>query len=69
MQDERSTKREQITSSLTANITMREKIEPKPMVRKRPKYESDRNAPKTGAKFVAAVQRKIMFVPLATPIL
>ena len=48
---------------------MREKIEPKPMVRKPPKYESDRNAPKIGAKFVATVQGKIMFVPLATPIL
>lgn len=29
------------------------------MVRNRPKYESERNAPKTGAKLEAAVQREI----------
>lgn len=50
-------------------ITRSEKREPKPIVRKRPKYESERNAPKIGAKFEAADQRKSMFVPLDTPIL
>lgn len=44
-------------------------MEPMPMVRKRPKYESEMIAPKIGMKFVAAVQKKRMFVPFATPTL
>ena len=44
-------------------------MEPRPMVRKRPKYESEIKAPKIGMKFVPAVQRKRMLVPFATPTL
>nr|GEU52438.1 protein embryonic flower 1 isoform X1 [Tanacetum cinerariifolium] len=36
------------------NVTIREEMEPKPVVRKRPKYESEINAPKIGAKLVVA---------------
>lgn len=37
-----------------------------PMVRKRPKYESEIKAPKRGVKFVAAFQRKIVVVAWVT---
>lgn len=47
--------------------TKRLEMEPRPMVRKRPKYESEMKAPKRGIKFVAAFQRKIVVVAWATP--
>lgn len=40
-------------------------MEPNPMVRKRPRKESERNAPKRGMKLVAADHIKIMLFPLA----
>ncbi|GLT46149.1 hypothetical protein SLA2020_199260 [Shorea laevis] len=39
--------------------------EPMPMVRKRPRYESEKKAPKRGSKLVAAFQKNIALLALA----
>ncbi|GKV28176.1 hypothetical protein SLEP1_g37260 [Rubroshorea leprosula] len=39
--------------------------EPMPMVRKRPRYESEKKAPKRGSKLVAQFQKDIALLPLA----
>jgi len=44
-------------------ITRRLMMEPKPMVRKRPRKESARKAPTRGKKLVAADHKKMRFVP------
>jgi hypothetical protein len=49
--------------------TRKEAIEPKAMAWKRPKYESERKAPKRGMKLEAADQKKSRLVPWANPIL
>lgn len=60
-----------VKTAQLSKITRRLKRKPRLIVRKQPRYdrERERKAPTTGMKLVAADQKNIMFVPLATPVL
>lgn len=47
------------------NLTIKEKIDPTPITPKRPKYESERKAPKVGMKPDMAPHKNSMFTPVA----
>lgn len=47
------------------DLTIKETIDPIPITRKRPKYESDRKAPKVGMKFEMAPHKNKMLAPVA----